>query len=192
MSHTRLLAANSSADADRNVLAGCTRRSRCRSRCREPFAVEEPVHFLRPMSALAALTLGMVACGTTDPGGVAGDPTNATHTLLTDDPFPYDRIARVDLFIVSVSASLTADTSGAGNFVTLATPNRRINLLALQNGVTDELGTAMLPSGAITAVRMVIDTDSSSITLKNGLTLTGKSTPGIQWQSSAGRPVLNA
>src|SRR5207237_1213624 len=79
-----------------------------------------------------------------------------------------------------------------GQFVTLATPNRRINLLALQNGITDELGTVALPSGAISAVRMVIDTDSSSITLKNGTKLTGNSTPGIHWQSSAGRPTLNA
>jgi hypothetical protein len=58
--------------------------------------------------------------------------------------------------------------------------------------VTDELGVATLPSGAITAVRMVIDTDSSSITLRNGQVLTGNSNPRIQWQSSAGRPVLNA
>jgi hypothetical protein len=74
----------------------------------------------------------------------------------------------------------------AGNFVTLATPRRRINLLALQNGVTDELGSVNLPAGAITSVRMMIDTDSSSITLKNGTVLTGKSSPGIAWQSSAG------
>ena len=117
---------------------------------------------------------------------------NATRTLLTDDPFPYDRIERVDLYFVSVSASLTPDTGAAAGFVTLAEPNRPINLLALQNGVTDELGAVVLPTGAITAVRVVIDTDSSSITLKNGRVLDGTSTPGIAWQSSAGRPVLNA
>ena len=39
---------------------------------------------------------------------------------------------------------------------------------------------------------MMIDTDSSSITLRNGSVLTGRSTPGIQWQSSAGAPTLNA
>ena len=50
----------------------------------------------------------------------------------------------------------------------------------------------MLPTGAITAVRVVIDTDSSSITLKDGRVLNSTSTPGIAWQSSAGRPVLNA
>jgi hypothetical protein len=123
------------------------------------------------------------------------DPLNSTltRTLLSDSPFPYSRVARVDVYVVSVSASLSADTgSTATGFVTLATPNRRINLLNLQNGTTDELGAVHLPTGAVTAVRMVIDTDSSSITLKNGTVLTGRTTPGIAWQSSAGRPVLNA
>lgn len=149
------------------------------------------MHKPRSISLAAALALFAAMCDsgdrdTTDPA------VNATRTLLTDAPFPYDRVARVDLFIVSVAASLSADTGSTGAFVTLATPNRRINVLALQNGVTEELGAVVLPTGAITAVRMVIDTDSSSITLKNGATLTGRSTPAIQWQSSAGRPVLNA
>ena len=145
-----------------------------------------------------AATLSVVGCLS---GCVTGydrepgesPPPNATRTLLTDDPFPFSRVARVDLYVVSVSGSLSADTSAAGGvFVTLANPNRRINILALQNGLTDQLGAVMLPAGAITAVRMVIDTDSSSITLKDGRVLTGLSTPGIHWQSSAGRPVLNA
>ena len=67
-----------------------------------------------------------------------------------------------------------------------------MNVLALQNGLTDELGAADLRSGAITAVRMIIDTDRSSITLKSGAVLRGNTTPGIAWQSSAGKPVLNA
>ncbi len=119
-------------------------------------------------------------------------PATATHILLTDDPFPYDRVARVDVYVVSVSVSLSPDTSGTGSFVTVATPNRRIDVLALQGGDTDELGALKLPTGIITAVRLVIDTDSSSITLKDGRLLTGTSSPGIAWQSSAGRPVLNA
>jgi Domain of unknown function (DUF4382) len=91
-----------------------------------------------------------------------------------------------------VSGSLTPDTSAAGSFVTMATPNRTIDLLALRHGITDELGALELPEGVITAVRLTIDTDLSSITLKDGTVLTGSSTPGIAWQSSAGRPVLNA
>ncbi len=142
---------------------------------------------LRSITLLAALLLP--AC---DNATGSGPVANATHTLLTDDPFPYDRVARVDLYIVSVSASVSADTGAGGSFMTLATPNRRINLMDLQNGATDELGAVKLPSGAITAVRLVIDTDSSSLTLRDGRVLTGTSSPGIQWQSSAGRPVLNA
>ncbi len=133
---------------------------------------------------------GLTACGS---NGVTVPPgAKPTRTLLTDGPFPYYRVARVDLYLVSASASLSPDTGRSGTFVTLATPNRRVNLIALQSGVTDELGAVTLPSGAITAVRLVIDTDSSSITLKDGRVLTSSSTPGIHWQSSAGRPVLNA
>ena len=144
---------------------------------------------------LFATCLGLCAATMTscDRGAVT-PASGTTRTLLTDDPFPYSRVASVDLFIVSVSASVSPDTgaSGAGSFVTLATPNRRINVLGLQNGLTEELGTAALPTGAITAVKLVIDTDRSSITLKSGAVLTGSSTPGIHWQSSAGQPALNA
>ena len=140
----------------------------------------------------AVVAMSTVTCSDLLPP--PADAATMTHTLLTDSPFPYDRVARVDLYVVSVSASLAADTSAAGSadFVTLATPNRRINVLALQAGATDELGAVNIPKGAIKAVRMVIDTDSSTITLANGAVLTGNSTPGIHWQSSAGRPVLNA
>jgi hypothetical protein len=147
---------------------------------------------LRPRRPVfLALLLATATCSDST-GSVA--TAGSTSTLLTDAPFPYDRVARVDLFVVSVSASLNPDTSATagGSFFTLATPNRRINVLALQNGITDELGKADVPPGAITAVRMVIDTDSSTITLKSGSVLSGHSTPGIQWQSSAGRPTLNA
>ena len=143
----------------------------------------------------ASLALSCAALSSCDRGTAApaaGGTTRTTRTLLTDDPFPYSRVASVDLHVVSVSASVSPDTGASGSFVTLATPDRRINVLALQNGLTEQLGTAELPKGAITAVRLIIDTDRSSITLKNGAVLTGSSTPGIHWQSSAGRPVLNA
>jgi hypothetical protein len=145
----------------------------------------------RPFAPLLPILTILLACG--DSG--SQDPpagTGSTRVLLSDAPFPFDRVARVDMYVVSVSGSLSPDTSAAGNFVTLAAPHRRIDLLSLQNGVTDELGRLDLPPGIITAVRLVIDTDSSSITLKDGRVLTGESTPGIAWQSSAGRPTLNA
>ena len=149
------------------------------------------MHIRRRIATLALLTASLTACKDDDvvePVSRAGE----TRILLTDAPFPYDLVSRVDIHVVSVSGSLSADTSGAGQFVTLATPDRRINLLELQNGETRELNSLKLPEGVITAVRMVIDASRSSITLKDGKVLTGTSTPGIQWQSSAGRPTLNA
>jgi hypothetical protein len=153
--------------------------------------------FPRPSSRVVsfAVLLLVAACGHDSTGLKTSG--GSTRVLLTDAPFPYDRLARVDLYIVSISASLTADTGGIGggsgaNFVGLVQPNRRFDILALQNGATAELGTVRLAAGAITAVRMIIDTDSSSITLKDGRVLRAGSRPGIYWQSSAGRPVLNA
>jgi hypothetical protein len=148
---------------------------------------------MKPVFALLfAVALGACSAAHDVSTGALGFP--ASKVLLTDDPFPYSRVARVDLYIVSVSGSLNADTNATdgGGVAPLANPNRRINVLALQNGLFDDLGIATVPTGAITAIRLVIDTDSSSITLKDGRVLTGTSTPGIHWQSSAGRPVLNA
>lgn len=143
------------------------------------------------MPLVLALALAAAGCNETSP-----NTGGTSRVLLTDDPFPYYRLQRVDIYVVSVAASLSSDTGGVGSaggeFITLATPERRINLLALQNGMTDDLGTVKLPSGAITAVRMVIDTDSSRITLRDGRVLTGGSTPGINWQFSTARPTLNA
>ena len=137
--------------------------------------------------------LSMAGCSDVGPG--AGTPVvpGQSQIRLSDGPFPFDRLARVDLYIVSVSGSISADTgAGGAAFTTLATLNRRFNLLAYQGGTTALLGALSLPTGVISAVRMVIDTDSSSITLKDGRVLTSTSLPGIRWQSSAGRPVLNA
>jgi hypothetical protein len=158
-----------------------------------------PIGLSRAAALVAALLAAAVgACKDLGPGtkGSSQEGTGSTHILLTDDPFPYYRVSRVDLYVVSVSVSLSADTGGpgsaGGDFVTVARPQRRINLLALRDGTAEELGSADLPRGAIVALRMVIDTDSSSITLKDGRVLTGSTKPGIWWYSSAGRPVLNA
>ena len=137
-----------------------------------------------------ALALG---CGDNpaEPHFTGGGPTTFR---LTDAPFPYDKVSRVDIFVVKVQASWAGDTSAAAtnDFVTVADVNRKINLLALEGGLSDELGTASIPKGAIKAVRLIIDTDQSSITMKTGAVLTGSSNPGIQWQSSAGIATLNA
>lgn len=147
----------------------------------------------------AAILLGALACG-----GDSVAPGNGSLTIqLTDAPFSFDSVARADLWVVRIDAK-TADTdssdaesgknddSNGGNanpangWVTIATPNKAFNLLDLQNGTTTNLGQQTLPTGNYRGFRLILDTDKSSITLKNGTVLTGTSNPGIKFPS-AGR-----
>lgn len=141
---------------------------------------------LAPVALLAAAACSDYAQPAPGPG-----QDRRTHVLLTDGPFPYELVRHVDVYIVSVAVSTSAGGSDAG-FVTVATPERRFDLLALENGATTELGAGLVPAGTYRAVRMVIDADSSSITLRGGRVLTAATSPGITWQPSAGRQVLNA
>lgn len=143
------------------------------------------------MRKLALLLMVLASACALDVKDPFGGPTTFR---LTDSPFPYDSVASVDIFVVRVQVSWAADTSTSNvdDFTTVATVNRKINLLALEGGLTDLLGTSAIPAGAIRSVRLIIDTDQSSITLKNGIILDGTSSPGIAWQSSAGIATLNA
>jgi hypothetical protein len=118
--------------------------------------------------------------------------------MLTDAPFPYDSVAKADIFVVRVDAKLSAsngldaaDTTSPGNntdprkgWVTLATPNATVDLVALEHGLVTNLGQATLPTGSYSGFRMIIDAAKSSLTLTNGTVLTGASRPGIMWPSA--------
>ena len=110
-------------------------------------------------------------------GSACGDasPTNGpegngeTAVLLTDAPFPYDSVTRVDVYIERIDASTSTDTTGgSGIWVTIAEPKRAFNLLDLQNGQTALLGSSTLPVGKYKALRMTLDTRKSSVTAING------------------------
>ena len=149
-----------------------------------------------PFAAAAAM-LGALACGDST------SPAAGKLTLqLTDAPFSFDSVARADLWVVRIDAK-TADTDSAdtetgknddtngGNedpsrgWVTLATPNQSFNLLDLQSGTTVNLGQPTLATGTYRGFRLILDTDKSSVTLKNGRVLTGTSNPGIKFPSAA-------
>jgi len=146
----------------------------------------------------AALVLGALACGSdsTAPG------TGSLTLQLTAAPFSFDSVARADLWVVRIDAKTAStdsaeaesgkndDTNGgnenpAGGWVTVASPNQSFNLLDLQNGTTTNLGVKTLPTGSYRGFRLILDTDKSSITLKNGRVLTGTSNPGIKFPSAA-------
>lgn len=136
-------------------------------------------------TAAAAVFGAGTACYEEEPTAPRRQPVN-TSVLLTDAPFPYDSVGRVEIFIVSISAKLETDTSSSEGWVTIAEPNRRIDVLALTHGLTDSLGGTDLDGGQYGALRMVIDTDESHIYTKQGREMP------VDWQSSAGRPVLHA
>jgi hypothetical protein len=147
--------------------------------------------------ALGAGLAGLLACnagetGPTTPGRTDGQ----TSVFLTDAPFPFDGVSRVDIHVVSIALALHADTSDAGlPWVTVATPDRDFNLRELQNGATSLLGGAAIPPGDYSAVRLIFDPDRSSITDASGhkiVTTTTPGTPGIDWQSKGGNPSLYA
>src|SRR5436853_1898331 len=110
-----------------------------------------------------------------------------TKAFLIDAPFPYDQVARVDVYIVSVAASSKPDTLGTGGPGTIATPHRTYNVLELANGSAAELGEGLLLSGSYVQFFVTIDGDSSSITLKDGTVLTSRTSPGINWNGYPGR-----
>ena len=61
-----------------------------------------------------------------------------------------------------------ADENNHGGWTTIATPNTLINLLDLGSGRTMNLGATTLPTGNYRSFRLVLDTDQSTITLKDG------------------------
>jgi len=122
-----------------------------------------PMHRL---TMAATVSLGVLAgCykdDTLTPAGIA-----PTVVLLTDDPFPFDSVKNVNIYVSRIEASAQFDTSGAGNWVLVAAPQKTFDLLTLQQGTTANLGAGQLDAGQYAAIRMTIDVDKSSIKYPN-------------------------
>src|SRR5688500_18958503 len=127
--------------------------------------------FVRGFMAIPAALVATLAC--TDS---SGSSMGLLSVRLTDAPFPFSEVASVDVFVTRIDAKKAAPDAGdvegpnGGGWTTIATPNASYNLLDLANGVTTNLGAAMLPTGTYRGFRLVLDTDRSSITLKDGST----------------------
>lgn len=154
----------------------------------------------RLVPCLLAAAATLAACGGGGDGSTGTGPaaSGALRVQLTDAPFPYDSVQRVDVFVVradakteeadstEAAARVGDDDKGADGWVTIAEPRAKIELTALRNGVTTTLGTAALPAGTYKGFRLIIDPAQSSVTLKNGTVLTATSSPGIEFKN-AGR-----
>ena len=116
---------------------------------------------------LALLTATLfVACYKADSSGPLGTNRKPmAKVLITDAPFPFDSVQRVDVYIVSISVATQPDTGSSADsmkWVTVAEPHRQVNLLELQRGITAELGVGELTADQYKAVRVIIDADSSA------------------------------
>lgn len=147
--------------------------------------------------ALALGWLGLAACDAYEIGpGTPNAPGSAmTAVLLTDAPFPFGEIARVDVHVREIALSETDDTStGPRRWIVAATPDRSFNLLDLQNGSTALLGESEIPAGQYRAVRLIFDPARSTMTRTDGrviATATAGSV-GIDWQAKGQTPSLYA
>lgn len=154
---------------------------------------------VRRLSTALATMGALAACGGGNSGGPTATPgTGSLRVQLTDAVFPYDSVARVDVFVVRADAKIEEadsaeaaarvgdDDKGADGWVTIAEPRASIELTALRNGVTTTLGAATLPANSYRGFRLVIDPAQSSVTLRNGTVLTATSSPGVKFPN-AGR-----
>lgn len=133
------------------------------------------------LATLLVASVGLSACDDSTSAG-AGKVT----VQLTDAPFPFSEVSRVDVFVVRVDAKMSttdsaeaADASKTSGWTTLATPNALVNLLELNGGKLTTLGTSTLPNGTYQGFRLVIDPAQSSVTLKDG------TKPDIKWPSAS-------
>jgi len=136
---------------------------------------------IRLFVALALGTLGVVACSDS-----SGTGTGLLTVRMTDAPFPFSDVARVDVFVVRVDArtaeptdAQATDATDQSGWTTVATPNASINLLDLGGGKTTNLGAATLATGTYNGFRLIIDPSKSSIMLTDG------TKPAIMFPSAA-------
>jgi hypothetical protein len=140
---------------------------------------------MRKFSALlAGLIAAAVVVACSDNTTAAG--TGMLSVSLTDAPFQFDQVSRVDVFVVKiegrqtdVDSTTTGNASNESGWVTVASPNTTINLLDLRGGKTTNLGATALATGTYNGFRLILDTDKSSITLTDG------THPSIKWPSAA-------
>jgi hypothetical protein len=135
---------------------------------------------LRLLAAIAVSTLGVTACSDS-----SGTGSGLLTVRLTDAPFPFSDVARVDVYVVRIDARKTeptddeaADETDNDEWTTVGTPGAVINLLDLADGKTTNLGATTLPTGTYNGFRLIIDPARSSLTLKDG------TQPAIQFPSA--------
>ena len=155
--------------------------------------------------ALAAGATLLWACADHSITAARIQPGQGTIAMqLVDSPALLDSLASVNIFVVRVDArmkiadSVAADSGVAGDgdfddrlnfhrdstaWVTIASPNKLFDILALQGGDTAFLGSAVVDTAKFRAFRLIIDPSQSNVVLKDGTVLTAASTPSVEFFS---------
>jgi hypothetical protein len=122
--------------------------------------------------ALLAVATIAAACYQDDTRIAPNSAGPSAKVLLTDDPFPFDSVQSVQVYIVSIALSTHPDTGTSADsmqWVTVAAPHRQVDLLTLQQGLTDSLGVGTVRADQYKAVLVTINVDSSAgIRFKSG------------------------
>ncbi|PYO92171.1 MAG: hypothetical protein DMD58_02615 [Gemmatimonadetes bacterium] len=148
-----------------------------------------PRNTLRRNLSMSRLSLALLAVATITAACYQDDARIAPNSagpsakvLLTDDPFPFDSVQSVQVYIVSIALSTHPDTGTSADsmqWVTVAAPHRQVDLLTLQQGLTDSLGVGTVRADQYKAVLVTINVDSSAgIRFKNG------SAAVVRWNGS--------
>src|SRR5436190_4391989 len=125
--------------------------------------------------SLALLAVASIAAACYQDEATIGSPQSVgarAQVLLTDAPLPFDSVQSVQVYIVSIGLTTHPDTGTSADsmhWVSVAAPHRQIDLLTLQQGLTDSLGIGEVTADQYKAVRVTINVDSSAgIRFKNG------------------------
>ena len=110
------------------------------------------------ISCAAAFTLALAGCGG---GGVVVDITDAPPDLATIDHV-YISLGSVDVHVVDKEDKESGDKEDPNKWQTVEPRAGRIDLMALQNDVTQTLGELDLPGGKITQIRLFIDEEAEN------------------------------
>jgi hypothetical protein len=142
------------------------------------------------MAAVAAAGITAAACG----DEITSQGQSRVTVRLTDAPLT-DSVEAVNMHIVRIEArvakadsaaadSVDAASTAKGGWVTIASPDKVIDILKLRDDTTT-VGVTMMPRGDYRGIRLVLDPTKSSVTLKGGQVLDGSSSPGIVFPSGA-------
>lgn len=138
--------------------------------------------------ALSSLScLGLAACGGGGAGGGisgTGAPQGTLRLALTDAPScGYDNVY-VTVQTVRVHQSASAGDADSGWSEITLSPQRRIDLNTLTNGVVEELGQTQLPAGTYTQLRLVLADNGNSAPYANAVKPTGGSETALSTPSA--------